>query len=123
MEQKEIKAGMTLWQRETDMQGNSIGITNVEVASVGKKYFYLDEYKRYKYNKETMCLVSEYSQTSGKLYFDRQQILDENEHRELIRSIRKYFDHWGGQSDKTTLEQLREVGKVLGIHNNQKSNT
>ena len=67
------------------------------------------------FDKETLLYTNkEYSHWNVQLYRTEQAILDEKEHSQLHYKLGSYFREsiW---YNKTTLSQLREVTKILGI--------
>jgi len=78
------------------------------ITKVGKKYFYVEGFR----NPILIDTMREKSQYSGssRVYFSAQEILDEKEMEDLYRKIAGIFRGW---SNNFTLEQLRDIDKII----------
>ena len=117
MKKEDIFVGMKLYEVDSrychDNSKNEI--SERTITKIGNKLFEVDNSDRCKFNIETLKYVNkEYSQSNRQLYFSEQEILDQRERGTLIQKLRKAFD-WGGPQLQCTLEQLREVTKILNI--------
>jgi hypothetical protein len=117
MEKHQIKVGQKLYQETNG--GIQVSYKEVEVLSVGNKYFYLKDDSR----KRPYCLEKlryeqkNYSQANIQLYLDPQEILDLKERSYLMSKFSKHFNWINGDIQKNTLEQLRKAAEALGIEN------
>lgn len=110
---KELKPGMIIFKDETRKDG-VIRVKELEVENVARKYLHIKGEKT-KVEIETMRHEDEvYSQSSFQTYLTKQEIYDHHEFEAIRTSLRKMFD-WGGGAVHCTIEQLREVAKILGI--------
>lgn len=80
------------------------------VEKVGKKYFYLKNYPRYKFEFDTMCNVSNCS-SSWRVYLSMQEMYDEKEFNKLKQEIRNVFGSYGKLS--LPLDQLRKIKAII----------
>jgi hypothetical protein len=80
---------------------------------VGRKYYtvQLGHYE-YKFNKEDLNQKSDYTPDYF-LYFNKQQILDEQEINGLRQMFSRYFDLMRPTSKQLTLEQLRRINEII----------
>lgn len=109
-----IREGQVLY-KETYGRYITTRIETVTVSKIGRKYFYLLEDDSHPINKETLKYEDKnYSQHDFQLYRTEKEILDRREKSELFESLRKAFD-WSSKSTNYTLEQLREVFKILNL--------
>lgn len=99
-----LSKGQKLWL------SNKNGIREVEVSTVGRKYFTLTDSPKDKYFIDTLKLDTQYH-TYNRIWFSKQEYDDSVEKSELYLSIRKSFD--GFSDSKFTLSQLREINKIL----------
>lgn len=80
------------------------------VSKIGKKYFYVEENDRLKFDKETLQHNDNvYSQNDIQLFRTEQEIKDIKERDMLYRTIREYFSYDRGKS----LSMLREVMLII----------
>lgn len=102
--------------REVFFRTGPSEIKEYEVESIARKYFYLKELGRhYPVDKKTLWYEDKnYSQSNFHLYVDKQSILDRREKERLKANLQRHFS-WDGNSNKNTLEELREAAKVLRI--------
>jgi hypothetical protein len=117
-ENKPIEVGQILY-REVFKRNQPTEIEDVTVERIGKKYFYLEGNwsEKYPFDKETLQYSDKvYSQSNIQLYRTKQEILDRREFYELQIILRKHFD-WSVNSNKNTLDQLRQVAEILGLTN------
>lgn len=89
------------------------------VKKIGRKYFEVWdgdwEYSAIKFHLEDLSQVTDYS-PHWSLYFSEQQILDKDECRDLLDSLRKTFNHWS--NSKLSLDQLRRIDTITKeVHN------
>lgn len=89
-------------------------VREYEIKKVGRKYFEVwdgkDQYHVTRFHIEGLKEVTNYS-PGWKLYFSRQEIVDEEEHGKLIGEIRNVFDYYRPCS--LTLEQLRKIKAII----------
>ncbi len=81
------------------------------VSSIGRKYAGFKESRRVSMRLDNFMATSNSWQNSFRLYADKQDIIDEIEHHNLIQKIRKYFSMWEGKNP--TLDQLRRVDEII----------
>lgn len=84
-----------------------------KIFKIGRKYFYVDQWKDIKFNISNLMEVSD-GCSDWKVYFSKQDIIDEQEHKVLIHKLRMVFD-WGNiaMKNKLTLDQLRRIDKII----------
>lgn len=111
-----IKTGQTVYR--------NFGAKDVKsylVTKVGNKYFYLDNdfHNRYPISLEDLMYRNkDYSQWNFRVYLDKQEILDEKEHKALFTDIKDSgFDYY--QPDRYTLEQLRAIKAIISQSNDK----
>lgn len=85
-------------------------ITEEEIESIGKIYFYLKGYSRQKFGIEEMRDISNYS-SNFIVYENKQDYLDEDEYSNLLDEIRKVFGSYG-RCD-LNLDQLRRICEII----------
>lgn len=91
-------------------------IEEYTISKIGNKYFEIAENSRYRYDKNTLWYVNtNSSQFNHKLYLTKQEILDKNELNDLHDKLKRHFSIYSQKTN--TLEQLRQVVKILGIDN------
>jgi hypothetical protein len=113
----DIFVGQVLY-REKLIRNNPSEVIEVTVGKVGRKYFYLTGWEqRYPINKETLRYEDKnYSQSSFRLYRDKQEIFDLREKDRLLSELQNHFS-WSGKGGKNTLLQLRQAAEVLDLPN------
>lgn len=115
-----MKKGQTVYLKT---QGNLVRyswgryekIIETTIRSVGTKYITV-EYCDIKFNKDDLREKTDYCSDYA-LYESRQDILDENEYKQLRNKINVAFDMWAGKT--FSLDQLREVSNILGLEEKQ----
>jgi len=84
--------------------------TEYVVSKIGKKYFYVEENNRLKFDKETLQHIDNvYTQNNVQLYRTEQEIQDIKERNRLYNTIREYFSYGRGKS----LSMLREIMSII----------
>ncbi len=110
-----VFVGQALYREMFNGRDKSEGIRAYTVSKIGRKYFYLAECDQFPISKENLKYEDKvYSQASFQLYKTKQEILDRQEKDKLFEKIRKNFD-WSVMIKNYTLEQLREVVRILSI--------
>jgi len=89
-------------------------IQELTVSKIGKKYFYTSELgDRYPINKDSFKYEDKmYTQSNFQIYIDKQNILDNDERLKLLLKLKTHFEYYGKSN---TLNELREVVKILKI--------
>ncbi|MDB5032231.1 hypothetical protein [Mucilaginibacter sp.] len=103
-----MKIGDKLWLAES--RRNETIVSEVEIATVGKKYFTLTNDPRKKYSIERMVLETQYN-WSGRFYNTHQEYLDSTEISALYFEIKKWFD--GYTCQRLNLDQLRQIKHIV----------
>jgi hypothetical protein len=107
----QIQVGQTVYLEPT---GNacrySKTIIETRVSKVGRKYFEVEN-KRSKFDLEKMCEVSNICSDYA-VYLSAQEIVDKNEKNTIIEILREFFGVYGHSKD-LTLEQLKEIQKII----------
>ena len=113
---KPITVGQVLYREKVRRSHETSEIEEVTVGKIGTKYFYLEGYfSRYPVDKKTLRHTNkEYSSGDFQLYTSKQEIFDKREKAELAKKLSDYF-RWGHSGSKSTLEELRQVVKILKI--------
>lgn len=92
------------------------GIREYEIKKIGKKYFEVwdgsNDYTINKFYIEGLIEVTKYS-PDWRIYFSKQEILDEYEFENIARNIREVFGSYG--KINLTLEQLRKIKEIIDI--------
>lgn len=84
--------------------------TEYVVSKIGKKYFYVEENERLKFDKETLQHIDNvYSQNNVQLYRTEQEIQDIKERKRLYDTVREYFSYDRCKS----LSMLREIMSII----------
>jgi hypothetical protein len=85
-------------------------IKECTISKIGRKYFEVEEIPNIKFQIENLRQVTNYT-PDWKVYFSKQEILDEQEYDELFTELRKIFS----ERNKTdlTLEQLRKIKEIV----------
>lgn len=85
-----------------------------KIFKIGRKYFYVEQWKDIKFSISNLMEVSD-GCSDWKVYFSKQDIIDEQEYKELIWKIRNTFDSTKIyiEKNKLTLDQLRRVDKII----------
>ncbi len=100
-----IKIGQKLWSK---------GLAEYTVSKIGKKYFYVEENRNYRFDSKTLThSVPGYSQSNFTLFTNKQDLLDEQERCELFNKIKSHLN--SSYSPKDSLTKLREIALILGI--------
>jgi hypothetical protein len=117
MKKHQIKVGQKLYQEANGGLLNAY--KEVEVLSVGKKYFYLkDDRLKLPYCLEKLRYENKnYSQNNIQLYLHPQEIIDSKERNFLIKKLSNHFTWMSRGAENNTLEQLRKAAEALGIEN------
>lgn len=90
-------------------------IKEVEVTSMSRKFFYVDNEITYPINLCTLIYTNKnYPQFDFQLYLTREEIEKGISKKDLIQLMRKSFDYFSN-TEKFTLEQLQEACKVLNL--------
>lgn len=111
----EIKLGQILY-RVFQERNQKRQIREYKVTKIGRTYFYCNDRDDYPIDKETLTYKDKnYSQSNFTLYTTEQEILDMWERSRLLSEIESYFSTFYGKKKDGTLEQFREVCKILGI--------
>lgn len=88
------------------------------MSKIGKKYFYVENEPRMKFNIETLLFeYPDYSQWNVQAYLSIEDIEKKNLYEGLLRTIRNYF--YVGKGDKLSLEQLKQIAEILKIYYGQ----
>jgi len=97
------------------------GITEEKVSRVGRLYFYLEgsRWQGSCFHIESGRIKTDYSDRTC-VYETRQEIEDELETHKLRDHFSRFFN-WNGPHKKLTLEQLREIAKIVGGPDDDKS--
>lgn len=88
------------------------------VTKVGRKWFEVERVKHERYSIETLKNDSKGYSTSSRIILSLLDYRNEQEYALLLSTIRKEFDFYN--SRKFTLEQLRQIAKVLNNEQNDK---
>jgi hypothetical protein len=91
-------------------RGGNKEILEAEIVKVGRKYFELNRGLIKKYSMENLEQVTEYT-PDYKLYFSKQDILDEYETNSLYSEIESKFGAWAKKD--LTLDQLRRIKAII----------
>jgi len=106
-----LEKGMKLYGKPVNNRARwNKEISEFTVSKVGRKYFWLEEMPRTKFEIENLSEVTEYA-PDWELYFTKQEILDEQEFNDLVMNIRLKFDR-SGRVD-LTLDQLRRINAII----------
>jgi hypothetical protein len=89
------------------------------ISKIGKKYFELDGWVGVRFFIDTLIQDGKQYSPSFKVYLNKQEILDELEKGKLYDTIKRQYFSTFSNSNKFSLQQLRDVAKVLNIDNNQ----
>ena len=93
-----------------NLRGSISTRTEYVVSKIGKKYFYVEENDRLKFDKETLQHIDNvYSQNNVQLYRTEQEIQDMKERKSLYDTVREYFSYDRGKS----LSMLREIMSII----------
>lgn len=111
-----MKVGQKVWMRGIGNNRN-LGVVEGEVTKVGRKYFDVAEIRKdgwkfsTQFHIDSLMNVTQYS-SCWQVYFNQQDILDEDEKSQLLKDIREAFNYYN--TDKAfTLSQLRKVKSIL----------
>lgn len=91
-------------------------IKEVEIVKIGRKYFFVgkegetNERLMTKFNIEDRKQTSNYS-PDWQFYFSKQEILDEEEEKELTSKIKRKFDTW--EKTGLSLDQLKRIHSII----------
>lgn len=91
-------------------------VTTSTVNKIGKKYFYLDGYRRVKFSLDTMTEVSDYT-PNYKVYESLETIEGEIEYVQKLSSIKQYFSVYG--STNLTIDQIRLIYNIINEPHDQ----
>lgn len=82
------------------------------ITKIGRKYYEVGENRLepLKFSISDNCQVTKFA-ADWELYFSKQEILDEEEFKELCWKIESKFNRYG--TVKLTLEQLRRINKII----------
>ena len=126
MEIKDFKEGQKVWVKLTGnaVRGKSIDkqIEEWVVVSVGRKYVTAEngwrkcKFETCDWNRNCLKQVTNYC-VDYLLYFSKEIIEEEIEKAKLFTEISKLFRDFGSER-KFTLEQLREILKIIWGENN-----
>lgn len=110
-----LEVGMKVYLKSVgNVARDSKEIKEVVIKKIGRKYFEVgdEESERIyaKFNLEDLREVTDYG-ADWKLYFSKQEILDEEEYEKLRWEIKTKFDTFGKLG--LTLEQLRKVKAII----------
>jgi hypothetical protein len=113
LDKKDLFIGQKVWMKPGRNTSRRINKTlEGEIIKVGRKYLYVTVNSRtYKYDINTFEQVTDYI-ADWYLYFDLQQILDEEECAKLTSEIRTALSHDNRQPD-LTIEQLRQIHAII----------
>jgi hypothetical protein len=89
------------------------------ITKVGKKYFELYGWVGVRFFIDTLIQDGKGYSPSFRVYLTKQEILDEQEKSELYNAIKRQFFDTFSNKQKISLQQLRDVVKLLNIDNNQ----
>jgi hypothetical protein len=110
-----LKVGDILY-RELHSRYEPTKIKSYEIEKIGNKFIYVKGLGKKPVNIIDLEYKNkDYSQYNIQFYLSEQEILDKNELLELTSKVRKAFD-WSSNTSKFTLNQLREVNKVLMLN-------
>lgn len=82
------------------------------VSKIGRQYAHLEGREGFKVNMQTMMVRA---WNDFRLYADKQAIIDEKEHSEMLSKVRQFFSMWSGS--KVTLDQLRRINEIISENN------
>jgi hypothetical protein len=89
-------------------------IREYTVDNIGKKYFYVKENFRIKFDIGTLRYTDKKYGHHIQLSLDKQEILDIHEKEKLLGKLQNHFQ-FSGKGNYETLEKLREVVKLLNL--------
>lgn len=101
--------------------GNKAGYGNkeireYEIKKIGRKYFEVwkdkSEISIIKFHLDNFRQVTNYT-PDWRLYFSKQEILDEQEYNQLLEEVTEVFRHYG--KPNLSLEQLRKIKDIISF--------
>jgi hypothetical protein len=97
-----------------------VRIEEYEIKKIGRKYFEVwednKEWTTVKFNVENKRQVTNYS-PNWKLYFSKQEILDDEEKKSIERELSDVFRY---SSSKLSLDQLRRIKTIIDENKHSK---
>lgn len=106
-----VTIGQTVFVVEKDYRGATKGEPKeFTVASVGRKYFTINNYHKIKFSLDTGLEHTELNY-KDKAYESLNEILEEREYGQLRDNIRTVFNGFGKLN--LSLEQLRKIYEIL----------
>ena len=113
--QRLIEAGQKLY-RLLGVKNNEITIEEVTVLSVGKKYFYIDDRKKFPISLDTLSYIDDnYCQRNFQLFKTKKEIETILKRNELETNIKTYFSNYNYSKKQHTLQELEQIAKIIGI--------
>jgi uncharacterized protein YxjI len=113
--QKLIEAGQKLY-RLLGVKNNEITIEEVTVLNVGKKYFYIDDRKKFPISLDTLSYIDDnYCQRNFQLFKTKKEIETILKRNELETNIKTYFSNYNYSKKQHTLQELEQIAKIIGI--------
>jgi hypothetical protein len=79
------------------------------IEKVGRKYFYVNNLQ---FDIKTMKCMSEYF-PNATLYFNKEEYENKIEYSEKMNTIEKFFSWHNNKRDKLTLDDLRNIYKII----------
>lgn len=86
------------------------------VTKIGRKYITVkwDKWSEVQFDKESDYRNKTEGSCDYKLYLSKEEIIEEHEADKLYKNIRdKYFDRYGGNNGKFTLDQLKRFMEII----------
>lgn len=104
-----VVVGQKVWVMPSEYTRGERTPREATVSKIGRKYFELEEFARCKY-RISDGVEENNTNYKGKVYTDLQQILDEKEHANISRELRKIFSGYGKLPfDLATLKKVRDL--------------
>ena len=93
-----------------DARSSSVENKEARVTKIGNKYFYLEGYNT-RFSIESLFNDNKPYSSTLKVYPSKQDLIDEMEANDLLKSIRVVFNAYG--TSKLSLAQLREINAIV----------
>jgi hypothetical protein len=109
---RELIKGQPVFLKSVNNNARSgLKISECTIVKIGRKYFEVSNEHNHilKFDISSLNQVAELS--SWKLYFTKEEILDEVEYGKLIFDIRSVLSH---HKPNLSLDQLRKITKIIG---------
>lgn len=115
--ENKLYSGQTVFVQTLNYGGRSVndgGLKETKIASVGNKWFTIQDNWHGRFNKETLLHDGKGYSPRYRIYLDKKEYEDEVEFNDLSSKIRTALGQYG--TIKLSLEKLRQIWDIIKPH-------